>query len=172
MLIVYNPHIILTAWLTHQTFLGHAGNQHSNTLSLRSLQYTRCLLKIISNRKVPFINHLCLFTNYLEWKNKPETSITSPSKSNKYQTQTCYILSNCEFILAPRAPFPAQLAQSSPKDGVPGAHNKPPISQRKTQKFNRPPIISKRLTRRFFLIMSVRFISPFLEGISPSLKIY
>lgn len=88
---------------------------------------------------------VCLQTIWNE-KNKPETNITSPSKSNKYQTQTCYILSNCEFILAPRAPFPAQLAQSSPKDGVPGAHNKPPISQRKTQKFNRPPIISKRLT--------------------------
>lgn len=40
------------------------------------------------------IHKSCLFVYKLFGmkKNKPETNITSPSKSNKYQTQTCYIL--------------------------------------------------------------------------------
>ena len=121
------------------------------------------------------IHKSCLFVYKLfGMKNQPETNKTTPSKSNKCQTQTCYILSillDCEFILAPWAPFLAQLAQSSPKDGVPGAHNKPPISQRKTQKVQQTSNHLKKETWRFFLIMSVHALYPFLEGISPSLKI-
>ncbi len=53
-LCMYNRKIFWTSWLavdTSNISRGHAGNHHSNTLSLQSLQYTRCLLKRIKSKK-------------------------------------------------------------------------------------------------------------------------